>query len=295
MIKIMADSTCDLSQDLVDKYDISIVPLTITMDDRVYRDKIDISADDFYEIMSSLKKPPTTAMPNPTDYIDVFLKTLNEGNTEILCICMSSGTSGAYSAALMARQQFFEEYPGSPLKIHIVDSKSMSHGSGWLILKSARLREKGASFEELIEFNETYKWRVKHFLAVDDMDHLIRSGRLSNVGAFLGRLFNVKPIMSMKDGRGAIVAKERGRKKVLEHYAREFNRRVDRDMSDFVIIGYTSEIGVARELYAIVREKCDFSGEIFIMQMGAVVGTHVGPGGISMFFVEKSNKGPRQS
>jgi len=290
MIKIMADSTCDLSQEIVDRYDIGIAPLTITIDNKVFLDRLDISPDEFYRLQPHLVVPPTTAMPNPSEYIRLFQKAIDEGHKEILCICMSSGTSGAYSSAVMAVQQFYQENPAVGAPIYVVDSLSMSHGSGWLILKSARLREQGAGFAELIEFNENYKLKVKHFLSVDDLNHLIRSGRLSNAGAYLGKLLNLKPIMSMKDGRGAIVAKQRGRRRVLDYYVHEFNWRMDPDVTDFIIIGYTSEIEPACDLQTKIKRESNYRGDIFIMQMGVAVGTHVGPGGLSLFFAERNSK-----
>ncbi|QSX08045.1 DegV family protein [Alkalibacter rhizosphaerae] len=290
MIKIMADSTCDLSEDILQQYDISIAPLTVTMDGNTYRDRIDISADEFYSRMENLKDPPTTGMPSPATFVDMMKEAVDKGYTEILCICMSSGTSGSYQSAALAKDYFFEEFPDSPIRIHVVDSKSMSHGSGWLIVKSARLREKGATFQELIDFNETYKTNVKHFLTVDDLDHLIRSGRLSGASAVIGKMLKLKPIMTMKDGKGSIVAKERGRKKVLSHYVKEFNRRNDDALTDFIIIGYTTDKSYADNLKTKLLEETSFEGDIYIMQMGVAVGTHVGPGGLSMFFMETGHR-----
>ena len=290
MIKIIADSTCDLSQEIVEKYDISIAPLTINIGAKAYRDRIDIKPDDFYGIIKDLDKEPTTAMPSPAEYIHIIDEAINAGYTEILCICMSSGTSGSYQSAVMAKDYFFEDNPNSPIKIYVVDSKCMSHGSGWLILKSARLRAQEANFEELITFNESYKANVKHFLSVDDLDHLIKSGRLTNASAFIGKILKLKPIMTMKKGKGSIVAKERGRKKVLEHYVNEFLKRNDPQMTDFIIIGYTSDRTYAETLKIKILEETKFTGDIFIMQMGVAVGTHVGLGAISMFFIEKSHQ-----
>lgn len=290
MIKIMADSTCDLSQEVLDQYDIHIAPLTVTMDGVTYRDRVDITADEFYSMMEKLSAPPTTGMPSPASYLEIMNNAVDKGYDEILCICMSSGTSGAYQSAVLAKDYFYEEHPESKVKIHVVDSKSMSHGSGWLILKSARLREKGATFQELIDFNETYKTNVKHFLTVDDLDHLIRSGRLSGASAIIGKMLKLKPIMSMKDGKGSIVAKERGRRKVLTHYIQEFIKRNDEELTDFIIIGYTTDKSYADNLKAKFLEETGFKGDIYMMQMGVSVGTHVGPGGLSMFFMEKGNR-----
>ncbi|MGI6659951.1 MAG: DegV family protein [Dethiobacteraceae bacterium] len=287
MIKLMADSTCDLSQEIVEKYNIGIAPLRIFIEGKTYRDKIDITADEFFKLLPNLQELPTTSMPNPEDYLTIIYQAMEEGYTEFLCICMSSGTSGSYQSAVLARDYFYEHNPDTEIKIYVLDSLSMSHGSGWLLLKSAKLIEQGYSFEELITFNEQHKTRVKHFLCVDDLNNLIKSGRLTNAGAFLGKLLKIKPIMSMKKGKGAIVAKERGTNKALKFYVEEFKRRNQEDLTDFIIIGYSSDLSLAETLKMKILAETDFSGDIYIMQMGTAVGTHVGLGGVSMFFMEK--------
>ncbi len=287
MIKIMADSTCDLSQEIVDKYKIGIAPLNIIVNDKNYRDKIDITSDEFYQMLAKLDEIPTTSMPSPEEYLKIIDRAIEEGYTKILCICMSSGTSGSYQSAVIAKDIFFDKNPNTSIKIHVVDSKSMSHGSGWLIIKSVQLIEEGYSFERIIDFNETYKTRVKHLLCVDDLDNLIKSGRLSNASAFIGKLLRVKPIMTMKNGKGDIVAKERGRNRVLKYYIEQFNERVDMEVTDFIIVGYSSAIEMANALVEKIKAVTNFKEKIYIMQMGAAVGTHVGLGGLSMYFVEK--------
>ena len=237
MIKIMADSTCDLSEEIIKKYNIGIAPLNIMIGDKVYRDRIDISSDEFFEILPTLEELPSTSMPSPEEYIKIIDQGILDGYTEFLCICMSSGTSASYTSAELAKKYFYERNPDSNVKIHVVDSLSMSHGSGWLIMKSAQLLEEGYTFEQLVDFNETYKIKMKHFLCVDDLNNLIKSGRLSNTSAIIGKLLRVKPIMTMKNTKGAIVAKERGWNKVLKYYIKEYLERVDLEITNFIIIG----------------------------------------------------------
>ena len=289
MIKLMADSTCDLSQEVIEKYNIGIAPLNITIQEKTFRDKIDITSDEFFEQLPKLEELPTTAMPSPKAYVQIIEEAMKEGFSEFLCICMSSGTSGSYQSAVIAKDLFFEENPDADIKIHVVDSKSMSHGSGWLILKSAQLLEEGYTFEELIEFNESYKEQIKHFLCVEDLKNLIKSGRISNTGAIIGELLRVKPIMSMKEGKGAIVAKVRGTNRALKYYVEEFKKRNFAEWTNFVIIGYSSDIRIAEQLKERMRKQANFTGDILIMQMGVAVGTHVGLGGVSMFFMEKKS------
>lgn len=107
MIKIMADSTCDLSQDIIKKYNIGIAPLNIIINDISYKDKIDISSDDFFSMLPSLDTIPTTSMPSPEEYLKIINKAIQKGYKSFLCICMSSGTSGSYQSALIAKDLFF--------------------------------------------------------------------------------------------------------------------------------------------------------------------------------------------
>lgn len=287
MIKIIADSTCDLSDEVLEKYKIGIAPLTIHIGDKTYRDRIDLQPDEYFKMMMTFEKNPTTAMPSPAEFLRCMEEGIAEGCKEILCICMSSGTSGSYQSAILAQDLFYEIYDPNEYKLHVVDTLSMSHGSGYLILKSAQLREEGFNFEELVNFNETFKKHVKHFLSVDDLDNLIRSGRLSNTSAMIGKLLKLKPIMTMRDSKGVIVAKERGRRNVLEHYVRELNNRIDMDLTSFIIIGYTSDYAYAENLKQKITEETEFKGDIYMMQMGVSVGTHVGLGGLSLYFIEK--------
>lgn len=290
MIKIIADSTCDLSDEILQKYQISIAPLTITINGKDYKDRVDIQPEDFYNMLSALKKLPTTGMPSPSEFMALFEEAFENGYEEIICICMSSGTSGSHQSAVLGKEYYKEKHGDTKAHIHIVDSKCMSHGSGYLIMKSAMLIEQGATFQEIIDFNETYKTNIKHFLAVDDLDNLIKSGRLTNASAMIGKILKVKPIMSMRDGKGAIVAKARGARKVLEHYVNEFNLRADLELTEFVIIGYTSDKTKAEGLKLLLQQESKFNGTIYIMQMGVSVGTHVGLGGISMYFIEKGHR-----
>lgn len=286
-IKLMADSTCDLSPEIIAHYDIAIAPLIITIEGREYRDRIDIGNDEFYRRLPALQAFPTTSQPTPESYLACFREAEEQGFGQVLCICMSNGTSGSYQGAVLAKELYLTTYPDTRIRIAVIDSLGMSHGSGWLIMKCARLREAGHSFEQLIEYCETTKQRVKHFLSVEDLENLIRSGRISNVSGWIGKLLHVRPIMTMKNTRGAIVAKKRGQKEVLRHYVQEFKRRVDLEQTDFIIIGYTSDISRAEELKNLFLAQTGFGGDIYIMQMGVAVGTHVGLNGLSMFFCEK--------
>lgn len=285
-IKIIADSTCDLSQEIIEKYDISIAPLMVNIDGQEFRDRLDIQTDEFYSKLESYKRPPTTSMPSPDSYIRCVNDAETQGFNEVLCICMSSGTSGSYQGAMIAKELYFLKYPESKTRFEVIDSVSMSHGSGWLVMKCAMLLQDGYLFEQLIQYCEAVKYRIKHLLSVDDLENLIRSGRISGTSAIIGKVLNVKPIMSMKNTKGVVIAKKRGHRQVLNYYIEEFIKHVDYEQTNFVIVGYTSDIHRAENLKIKLQSETKFKGEIYVMQMGVAVGTHVGLGGLSMFFVE---------
>lgn len=287
MIRIIADSTCNLPNEILEKYNVLIAPLTITVNGKTYVDYEEITPSQLYEQLPNLKQLPTTAAPSPSVFVEMFVKDLKQGIKDFIIIAMSSGTSATYQSAMVAKETFLQETDIQDVRIHVVDSLSMSHGSGYLIMKTGAMRDAGATFEELVEFNETYKVRVKHYLSVGDMDNLLKSGRLGHTSAIIGKMLKVEPIMTMKKGKGAICGKVRGKKKVIRYYVDEFKRRVDKEVSDFIIIGYTSNMSYAHDLKKALQAETEYSDNIYIMQIGAVVGTHVGLGGLSMFFIEK--------
>ncbi len=288
MFKLIADSTCDLSDAFLKKYEVDLVPLSVIIEGRTYADRVDIDADTFFSRIAEYKTHPTTAMPAPAKFLERFEAAHKAGFKAILCICMSRKTSGSYQSATIA-QTYFEEMYGDACKIHVLDSTCMSHGSGYLVIKSGRMREAGKTFEVVVDYLEAHKRQVKHFLSVDDLDNLVRSGRLRYGSALIGKIIKVKPIMTMKQGEGAIVSKERGRKRVLQHYINAFKERLDESESDFVIVGYTSDKLYAENLVHLIEDETDYRGEILVMQMGVSVGVHVGLGGLSFYFMEKGH------
>lgn len=286
-IKLMADSTCDLSNEIIEKYDISIIPLIVNIDGQEFRDRLDIQTDEFYNNLETFKNHPTTSMPSPNSFISSVKEAELKGYDEVLCICMSSGTSGSYQSAIIAQEMFRTTYPELKIRFEVIDSVSMSHGSGWIVMKCAELRNGGYSLDQLIQYCECIKYRIKHFLSVDDLDNLIRSGRISASSAIIGKALGIKPIMSMKNTKGTVITKKRGHKQVLNYYVEEFAKRVDYEQTSFIIIGYTSDIQRAENLKNKLKNETSFNGDIYIMQMGVAVGTHVGLGGLSMFFAER--------
>lgn len=289
MIKIISDSACDLSEEVVSKYNIGIVPISIIMDGIDYKDGIDIKSDEFYKMLEKSENLSTTAAPGPGEYLDLIEKSVEEGYKKILCINISANMSVSYQSALVAKQTFFEENPESQIEIFIVDSFSVGHGSGWVILKAVDLLERGYKVEEIIEFIDGYKRKVRHLLCVNDLDSMKKSGRISNINAIIGKLLRVKPILTMINGKGRLIERERGINRVLDFYVNELESKVDKKESNFIIISYTSDIKPANTLAEKIKKETSYKGKIYIMQMGAAVGVYVGLGSFAMYYGSREN------
>lgn len=287
MIKIIADSSCNLPDDILEKYDVTIIPITITIKGKTYIDYEEITPNQLFEMLPDLEELPTTAAPSPSAFMEEYARQVEAGIKDIIVITISSEASATHQSAVIAKDTFLSETDCEDIRIHVVDSLSMSHGSGYLIIKTGEMIKEGKLFEEIIEFNEEYKTRVKHYLSVSDLDNLIKSGRLSHVTAIIGKALNIAPILTIKKGRAAICGKVRGRKKIYRYYIDELKKRIDNDMTDFIILGYTSDISYAQNVKALINTETDFEGDVYIWQIGATTGTHVGLGCVSMFFIEK--------
>ena len=290
MIKIISDSACDLSDDVISNNDIGIVPITIVIDGKEYKDGVDIKSDEIYEILSDKSVPLTTAAPGPKEYLTMIKKSIEKGYKEILCVSISNNISASYKSALVAKKIFFEENPESPIKIYILDSFCVGQGNGLLILKSIEIIKQGFNFEETINIIEKYKKKVRHLLCVNDLDVMAKSGRISNLNASVGKLLNIKPILTMIEGTGTLVGKERGMNKVINFYVKELEDNIDKENFNFIIVSYTSDIKLAEKLVEKIKSEISFSGKIYMMRMGAAVGVYVGLGSIAMYYASKQEQ-----
>lgn len=290
MIKIISDSACDLSDDVISNNDIGIVPITIVIDGKEYKDGVDIKSDEIYEILSDKSVSLTTAAPGPKEYLTMIKKSIEKGYKEILCVSISNNISVSYKSALIAKKIFFEENPKSPIKIYILDSFCVGQENGLLILKSIEIIQQGFDFEETINIIEKYKKRVRHLLCVNDLDVMAKSGRISNLNASVGKLLNIKPILTMIEGTGTLVGKERGMNKVINFYVKELEDNIDKENFNFIIVSYTSDIKLAEKLVEKIKSEISFSGKIYMMRMGAAVGVYVGLGSIAMYYASKQEQ-----
>ena len=269
-LKIVCDSLSDVPIDLINKYDIEVVPLTVILDDKEYRDGIDITKEDFYKKLRGENVYPKTSQATYAQFKDVFEKYLNEGR-DILYVAGSSTATGTYQSAVMAKN----DLNGN---IYTYDSQSFSYGTGVLVVKAAELAKEGKSGEEIIE--ELKDLREKSYLlfSVDTLEYLQKGGRISSTKATIANILNIKPILDVKGGLVSPVTQVRGKKNVISKMIELIKENCGEDLSDQVVyIGYSDDLKEKEKLVEIAKKQLNPKDIQFFM-VGTCIGSHSGPG-----------------
>lgn len=279
-VKIISDSTCDLSKELLEKYEISIVPLYVVLNDETKRDGLEVTPEDIYSYVDKNGKLPSTSAANIGDYLDVF-KYWREQGYEIVHFDISSEFSSTYNNACMAA----EEIGG----VYVVDSRNLSTGQGLAVLHGAEMAQDGKSAKEIYEECTALTSKIEASFVVDSIDYLYKGGRCSALAAFGANLLKLKPCIEVKDGKMNPGKKYRGNiSRVMLNYVEERLRdRNDIDKSR-IFITHTK---CSKEDVEAVRQKileiCPDFKEILETTAGCTVTTHCGPNTLGILFIRK--------
>jgi DegV family protein with EDD domain len=275
-VKIITDSMCDVPADMAERYNIKIMPLTVHFGDESFKDGIGISKEEFYNKLEACEELPTTSQVPPIEFLTTFKEELDKGN-EIICINGSSQLSGTYNSALLAKGQLESD------KIHIIDSEGVTMGAGLLAIKAARLAEQGMTLAAIeVEIRISVK-RMKYFYIVDTLKYLHKGGRISLSASVLGSILNIKPILTIKEGKLEMIDKARGIKNAL---SATFDIIENNGWSlENKVVGINHTISPKNfallEQYLTKNYKVK---EIIRGEVGSVVATHAGPGAVAIYF-----------
>ena len=278
-IKILSDSTCDLPQELVQKYDIGIVPLVVVKEDQPYRDGVTITPQVIFDHVAAGGSLCTTAALNAGDYQEEFAK-YADSYDGVLHITIGSGFSSCFQNACLAASEFDN--------VRVVDSMNLSTGQGLVVLKACELAQSVESVDELKRQLDEFTPKVESSFLLDRLDYMAKGGRCSMVIALGANLLNLKPCIEVKDGKMVVVKKYRGNyAKSLATYIRErLDGREDVD-SGKVFFTHTP---VTQECYDAAWEAlCQYGKfqEAYDATAGCTVSCHCGPGTLGILFVRK--------
>lgn len=283
---IMTDSCCDLPDALAKELSLSVLPLTVMLDGKLYRNYLDereISSKDVYRQLRAGKGGSTSAV-NVEEFTREMDWILHEGK-DILYLGFSSGLSATYQAAVIAAGDLREKYPDN--QILTVDTLAASMGQGLLVYLAAQEKKRGRSIEEVRDFVEAHKLRLAHCFTVDDLNHLKRGGRISAAAALLGSTFNIKPILRVDDdGHLVPQSKVRGRKQAINKLVEQMAEGGVALEEQSIFISHGDCLEEAEQLAAQIRTRFPVQ-DIIISYVGPVIGAHSGPGTLALFYLAK--------
>ena len=282
-VKIIADSTCDLSVELLKQYDISILPLHIVLGELEYKDGLEISPDEIYEWSDSKKEAPKTSAASIADTIDLYDKYLKEFD-EIVCFSISGQMSTTVNVMRMAVEELDAEE-----RIHIIDSENLSTGGGLLVIEAAIMAENGLSGKEIVEKIGALKPFVRSSFIVDTLTFLHRGGRCSGVAALAGGALKLHPKILVENGAMKPDKKYRGKmSNAILTYAKDLEPQMMNAKPDRVFITHSGcDKETIQSVYQFVEELGYFK-EILITRAGGVISSHCGPGTLGVLFIENN-------
>lgn len=274
-IKLVTDSTCDLPDEILEKYNINVVPLSITIDGETYIDRVDIQPDEFLVKMRSSVELPKTSQPPVGQFVEMFDQ-LGADGSELLVITMTGGMSGTHASAASAASM-------SSSKVTVVDSKFISKALGYQVVKAAQLIEEGKTMQEILAELDQLRENTKLLLVVSTLDNLVKGGRIGKGKAFIGSLLNIKPISMLEDGVLAPVAKVRSNSQVVKYLVKSLKE----DVSNKVLKEVSIAGANAPELIEGLVETIQKELNVKVTDIGMttpVVSTHTGEGAIGFFY-----------
>jgi len=283
MVKIIVDSSSDLPVELMEEYDIMLMPQRIYLKDTEYYDKVTINAEEVYEAMSR-GIIPLTSLPRPADILEAYTRCCQEGN-DFIYVALSSKLSGTYQLAAYIMEEVKEKYPG--IRMKAVDSKSGSTAAGLIALQAAKLSMAGVSFDVIVEQLTELADHAEHIFMVSDLKWLIRGGRLSKAEGMIGSILNIKQILHVRDGAVELLERIRGRKKALLTITDITAERIGGFQDQTIGISHAGDLDLAYELRDMLTSRLG-NEDIMINKIGAALVSHLGTGGVGVFFFNKA-------
>jgi len=281
--RIITDTCCDFPEKMYGELDLKLVRLSVTYKGKTVNT---YSEEWLKDMFNGLRggAAATTAAANPTEWAAAMEPVLAAGE-DALVLAFSSGLSTTYQSAVIAADELMEKYPDR--KVNVVDTLCASMGQGLLVWYACKKRDEGMSLEDLTAWCEEKKFNLCHWFTVDDLMYLKRGGRVSAATAIVGTMLQIKPVLHVdNEGHLINVAKARGRKGSIEALAKKMMEQAIPGENDTAFISHGDCIDDAKYLANILKEKCGVKN-VVISYVGAVIGSHSGPGTLALFYLGK--------
>ncbi|AGE78686.1 TPA: DegV family protein [Bacillus thuringiensis] len=282
-VKIITDSAADLPVELLQAYDIDLIPLRVY--DEAETEYLDGVTLESVTLLQKMREGAVyrTSLPSLETFQEKFVSYAKEGNPCIY-LAFSSELSGTYQSSVVIKEEVKETY--ADLDLEIIDTKCASLGQGLVVLEAAKMAKDGAPKEDILNRVAFLMNHMEHIFTVADLQYLVRGGRLSKVAGFIGGLLNIKPILNVEEGKLVPLEKVRGKKKVLSRIVDIMEERGKDLKGQTIGITHGDDLETAEALKSLITER--FGCEVFIVNtIGAAIGAHTGPGVITLFFLNE--------
>jgi len=275
-IALMTDSTCDIPEELVGRYGITIIPELVVWGEQTFRDRVDITPQEFYERVQKDPVMPTTTLPSPIDFESIYEGMIAQGAKEIVVFTVSAAMSGTFQAA----QQVGERMN---VPVYVIDSKGPTMSLGWQVLAAARAREAGATVQEMIVTADRVREKLVQIVCLDTLEFLHRGGRIGSATKFLGSLLDIKPLVQIDHHKGTVEpsGQARTRKKSIEVLIERFFEQIDIKKPIHVAVMHGNALEEAKTIAENIRLRFT-PKELLINITGPVLGIHTGPRALAL-------------
>ena len=281
-VKVITDSTADLPPALAEELGITVVPLNVHFGTEVYRDGVEITADEFYRRLVTASRLPTTSQPTPGDFLSAYDE-MGQTTDEILSVHISAKLSGTMNSATQA----LEEYGGA-CRIEIIDSLQGSMGLGMLAIAAAEAARRGDSLDDVVTETRATIPKVGFIGLLDTLEYLEKGGRIGKAQAFMGSLLRIKPLLTIRDGEAHPLERARTRAKGVDRMCELVQEQMP--LKDLAVV-YTTTPDEAQALAQRLQSYLP-QGEVILSQVGPVVGTYLGPGVLGVALRKQSEGAP---
>ena len=273
-VRVITDSACDLTDEMVAESRVIVVPLSIRFGDEELLDRRDVTPTDFWRRCAESTALPETSAPAPGAFQQAFAQAVDEGAEAIACLTLSAGVSATYQSALTAAEGF------EPVPVEVVDTQALTMGQGLLVLAAAADAASGASLSDVVAATRERMGRTRTYGTLATLDHLQRGGRIGNARALLGSLLSIKPVVQVKNGVVEEESKQRTRSRSIEYLVAKV--RGDAPLEWLAVVD-----GAAPDFDTLVDElaSVEVAHPMVRAELGPVVGTHTGPGTVGIAYL----------
>ncbi|MDO8491711.1 MAG: DegV family protein [Dehalococcoidia bacterium] len=272
-VAIITDSNTCLPRELVDQYGITVVPIQLAIDGRVYHDGVDITPSELYRLLPLVSKIPTTAAPSPGSYLETY-RQLAQRFDNILCITISSQFSAIHESAQLARQMAAEVFP--QVRINVIDSGTAAMAQGFAVLEAARAAAQSKDLDEVTAAAVRISSRTSVLAILDTLNYLAKSGRVPKIAAWAGSVLNIKPIIELSQSHVGLLARPRTKRQSVQRLLQEMNRRLGARPAHIAVV-HTNVPAEAEELRQRIESMFNCV-EMYVTEFTPVMGIHTGPG-----------------